>query len=63
MEGFDTQTVIAVIALLTGMGFIFRLLLVPVYARLSQLEARLDKMEARLDKMEEMLKELLAKQS
>ena len=32
-------TVIALVAILTGLGFIFRLLLEPVYDRLSQLEA------------------------
>ena len=51
MEGFDIQTVIAVIALLTGLGFIFRLLLSPIYDRLSKLEAGQAKLESKLDKL------------
>ena len=63
MEGFDTQTVIVVIALLTGMGFIFRLLLAPVYARLARLEEDVAGLKAGQARLEEMLKELLANPS
>ena len=39
MEGFDTQTVIAVIALLTGLGFIFNTLLKPVKKDIAKMES------------------------
>ncbi len=68
MEGLDSQTIIAVVALFTGLGIIFKLLLNPVYIRLSNLEAgqaKLEtgqaKLEKRMDGIERKLDQLLAK--
>ena len=51
-------TVIVLVAVLTALGFIFRLLLSPVYDRLSNLDAgqvnlnkRMDTLESKLDKL------------
>ena len=57
-------TVIALIAVLTGLGFIFRILLEPVYNRLSNLEtgqANLDAGQANLNKRMDTLESKLDK--
>ncbi len=68
MEGLDPQTIIAVIALMTGLGFIFNLLLKPVKDNqgrfeksLGNLEARQARFEKRLDSLENKLDQLLAR--
>ena len=49
MEGFLilTGTVVAVIALLTGGGFIFNLLLNPIKKDIARIEAKLDQLLAK----------------
>ncbi len=63
MEPFTPlfQAVIAFVAVLTGLGFIFNLLLLPVKKDIAKLEAGQSKLDAGLSKLEAKLDQLLAR--
>ena len=52
MEGLDPQTIIAIMTLMTGLGFLFNILLAPIKKNISELEVRLTNVEVRLTKLE-----------
>jgi len=54
------QAVIAFVALLTGLGFVFNLLLLPLKKDIANIENSLDKFENRLYQLEKKLDQLLA---
>ena len=49
------SVVIAICGLLTGLGFIFNMLLAPLKEKQAVFERRLDKIEAKLDKLYDLL--------
>ena len=51
MEGLDGVTIIAVIALLTGLGIVFNMLLVPVKKDIAKLEDGQAKMFADIENL------------
>jgi len=63
MEAFVPlfQAVIAFVAVLTGLGFVFNLLLLPLKKDIGKLENGQAKIENRLDRLEKKLDQLLAK--
>ena len=54
-------TIIAVMAALTGMGFVFNILLKPLKENQARIEKRIDKLEARMDQFEARLDQLEAR--
>ena len=50
------QAVIAFTAVMTGLGFIFNLLLAPVKKDLAKLDSRVGRLEVRMDQLENGLK-------
>ena len=63
MEGMDPQTIIAVIALMTGLGYIFNLLLKPVKNNQARFEKSLDSLEAMQTRFEKKLDSLEVRQT
>ena len=61
MEGLDPQTIIAIMTLMTGLGFLFNILLAPIKKNISELEVRLTKLETRFISLEKKIDQLLSK--
>ncbi len=61
MSGLDPATIIAIMTLMTGLGFLFNLMLSPIKKTVNQLDTRLTRLEQKLTHLEQKIDQLLSK--